>query len=118
MLSAGEIATMRDEVLRVGLPDDAALDAPTQSRTRTGGYTEVMAEVWAGKGRLSPMSVDDMEMASRIEARGTWVIALPVGVNVTTAMQCRIKGKTLQITGVLAPESFDVSQKVYASEVG
>lgn len=109
---------MRDEILRVALSDDANIDTLETIRLPDGGYEEVWVEAWAGKGRLSSMTSEDMELAQRIEARGTWAITLPVGAPVDTAVQLRILGKTLSITGVLAPESQDVALRVFAVENG
>lgn len=117
MLTEMEIETMRDEIARVSLPDEASLLAPTNTKTPT-GYTTTWASVWTGMGRISPLERGELERLQRLEVAGTWAVSLPHDAPATEAQRVSILGQTYEITSVLDESSYDLYTRMIVAEIG
>lgn len=117
MLSETEIDTMRHEIERVSLPDEATLLEPTNTKTPT-GYTTTWAEAWTGPGRVSPLERAELERLQRLEVEGTWAVSLPHDAPATEEMRVTILGRTFEITSVMETSSYDLYTRMIVAEIG
>lgn len=111
MLTAGEIAAMREEI-ELTLPDTAIIYTATSAADGQGGHTETWAAAGTVDCRLSPRTQQqgsEPGYGERQAAVADWVITLPASTTLTESQRVEVGGTAFEVTRVKAPRSWQLS---------
>lgn len=126
MISAAELAGLRDVITTV-LPDTATVRRPgTPTSDGAGGYTTPMADVAglvAVPCAVAPLGRgDEQTFGSQVVAVASWIVTLVGATAVRTNDQIVVtvtdqaSTRTFEVVGVAGPRSLELSRRVACRE--
>ena len=124
MIDSNQLAEMQ-ATLAASLPDSAAIKRATKAPDGIGGFKEVWQTMATVACMLAPSGrePEEREIAERLGAITLFTITLPSGTDVkptdriTLTQAVTGANSDLEVQGVLAPRSYEISRRVACSEV-
>lgn len=119
MLTDREVADMRD-TLEQTFPDECTIRRSQVVPDGQGGETETWSDLATVPCRLSPQSQrqsDEVEEGDRITALTYRVVTVAHDTDVTAADRLVINGETLEVQGLRAPRSWELSRRIECRRV-
>lgn len=114
-LTAADVAGMRS-TLDASLPDSCAIVRDTLASDGAGGQVATPVTVATIACRIGPVTAiaRDLEAitSGEVQARGSWVVTMPAGTDVTERDRITSAGVTYEIVAVPAPRSWEIGRRV------
>lgn len=107
-LTTGDIAQMR-ATFETSLPETVVIERASGSADGLGGSVQTWAAVGTVSARVDPMAAgSEVEQGGREIGHSAWVVVMAHDESVSAADRIVHQGRTLQITDVRTPQSWQL----------
>lgn len=116
MISAADLASMRS-AMDQSLPDSCDVVRATIASDGAGGETTGWASVATVACRVSPATGREGLIAAALASVGPWIVTVPAETDAGVTDRIAWRGRTFEISSVLAPSTWEIARRLNCTEV-